>query len=226
MTHQQYCIFDDVSTKRVGSLSMATPHWLDERQARAWRVYLKLNQELYAALEVQLQRDSGLSGADYTVLVPLSTASDGVLRTRELGTEIGWDRSRLSHQISRMERRGLVAREECSEDGRGSMVRLTDAGRSAIEGAARACRDRPSLLLRSPVGRGARHTHCGLRTSPRRVWRDPACDCDATGPARHRGQRCTWADSFTAAAARSARTTRSRWTNRTTTAMTTRTAAT
>ena len=59
-----------------------------------------------------------------------------MLRTRELGTEIGWDRSRLSHQISRMERRGLVAREECSEDGRGSMVRLTDTGRSAIEGAA------------------------------------------------------------------------------------------
>jgi DNA-binding MarR family transcriptional regulator len=90
----------------------------------------------YATLEVQLQRDSGLSGADYTVLVPLSTASAGVLRTRELGTEIGWDRSRLSHQISRMERRGLVAREECSEDGRGSRVRLTDTGRSAIEGAA------------------------------------------------------------------------------------------
>jgi DNA-binding MarR family transcriptional regulator len=115
---------------------MATVQWLDERQARAWQAYLKLNQELYAALEVQLQRDSGLSGADYTVLVPLSTASAGVLRTRELGAEIGWDRSRLSHQISRMERRGLVAREECVEDGRGSMVRLTDAGRSAIEGAA------------------------------------------------------------------------------------------
>src|ERR1039457_6367695 len=114
---------------------MATPQWLDERQARAWQAYLKLNQELYATLEVQLQRDSGLSGAGYTVLAPLSTAAGGVLRTRELGTEIGWDRSRLSHQISRMERRGLVAREECSEDGRGSMVRLTDTGRSGIEGA-------------------------------------------------------------------------------------------
>jgi DNA-binding MarR family transcriptional regulator len=136
MTYQHYCIFDDVSTKRVGWRIMATPQWLDQRQAHAWQAYLTLNQELYASLEVQLQRDSGLSGADYTVLVPLSTASAGVLRTRELGTEIGWDRSRLSHQISRMERRGLVAREECSEDGRGSMVRLTDTGRSAIEGAA------------------------------------------------------------------------------------------
>jgi DNA-binding MarR family transcriptional regulator len=136
LTYQHYSIFDDVSTKRVGWPFMATAQWLDERQARAWQAYLKLNQELYAALEVQLQRDSSLSGADYTVLVPLSTASAGVIRTRELGTEIGWDRSRLSHQISRMERRGLVAREECVEDGRGSMVRLTDAGRSAIEGAA------------------------------------------------------------------------------------------
>jgi DNA-binding MarR family transcriptional regulator len=115
---------------------VVTPPWLDERQSRAWEAYLKLNRELFSVLEVQLQRDAGLSGADYTVLVPLSAASPGLLRTRELGTEIGWDRSRLSHQISRMERRGLVAREECSEDGRGSMVRLTDAGRSAIEGAA------------------------------------------------------------------------------------------
>jgi DNA-binding MarR family transcriptional regulator len=115
---------------------VATPQWLDERQSRAWDAYLKLNRELFSALEIQLQRDASLSGADYTVLVPLSAASAGLLRTRELGTEIGWDRSRLSHQISRMERRGLVAREECSEDGRGSMVRLTDTGRSAIEGAA------------------------------------------------------------------------------------------
>src|SRR5207237_1725335 len=81
-------------------------------------------------------RDSGLSGADYRVLVPLSEEPSGVVRARELGSEIGWDRSRLSHHISRMEKRGLVAREECSEDARGLMVRLTDAGREAIEGAA------------------------------------------------------------------------------------------
>jgi len=57
----------------------------------------------------------------------------GVLRARELGTEIGWDRSRLSHHVSRMEERGLVSREECSEDARGTMVRLTDAGPRTIE---------------------------------------------------------------------------------------------
>ena len=115
---------------------MAKPRWLDDRQAHVWRAYLDMNQNLYAALENLLTRDSGLSGADYSVLVPLSEEPGGVLRARELGTQIGWDRSRLSHHITRMEKRGLVAREECAEDGRGLMVRLTPAGRRAIEGAA------------------------------------------------------------------------------------------
>ena len=53
------------------------------------------------------------------MLHPLSEAPGGLLRARELGTEIGWDRSRLSHHLTRMEKRGLVAREECAEDGRG-----------------------------------------------------------------------------------------------------------
>ena len=115
---------------------MAKPRWLDEREARLWRTWLRLNQELPSVLEEQISRDAGLSGADYAVLVPLSESPDGMLRARELGREILWDRSRLSHHISRMEKRGLVAREECAEDGRGAMVRLTDAGRAAIEGAA------------------------------------------------------------------------------------------
>ena len=76
-----------------------------------WQAYLHMNQHLYAALEDQLAREGGVSGADYKVLVPLSEEPAGVLRARELGAEIGWDRSRLSHHISRMEKRGLVTRE-------------------------------------------------------------------------------------------------------------------
>src|SRR5256885_15470824 len=115
---------------------MAKPRWLDERQQRVWQGYLHLNQDLIAVLEQQLTRDSGLSGADYRVLVPLSEAPDGLLRARDLGADIGWDRSRLSHHLSRMENRGLIIREECAEDARGLMVRLTKAGRRAIEEAA------------------------------------------------------------------------------------------
>ena len=115
---------------------MAKPRWLDGRQQEVWQAYLKMNQQLFSVLEQELVRDSGLSASDYMVLHPLSQAPDGLLRARELGAEIGWDRSRLSHHISRMEKRGLVTREECVEDGRGLMVRLTKAGRKAIEGAA------------------------------------------------------------------------------------------
>jgi DNA-binding MarR family transcriptional regulator len=112
------------------------PRWLDERQQQVWQAYLHLNQHLYAFLGQELVRDSGLSGADCQVLHPLSEAPGDLLRARELGTEIGWDRSRLSHHLTRMEKRGLVAREECVEDGRGLMVRLTGRGRKAIEQAA------------------------------------------------------------------------------------------
>lgn len=115
---------------------MAKPRWLDDRQQHVWQAYLHANQDLYAFLEQQLTRESGLSGADYKVLHPLSEAPDGLLRARDLGIEIGWDRSRLSHHLSRMEKRGLVVREECAEDARGLMVRLSKAGRLAIEAAA------------------------------------------------------------------------------------------
>ena len=88
------------------------------------------------ALQEQLLRDAGLSGSEYVVLVALSHAPGGVLRARELGTELDWDRSRLSHLVRRMEKRGLVSREECTDDARGSMVRLTRAGRTAVDEAA------------------------------------------------------------------------------------------
>jgi len=125
-----------IRQQRCYGRGVAKTRWLDDRQQHVWQAYLHLNQHLYATLEDQLVRDAGLSGADYKVLHPLSESPGGVLRARELGTEIGWDRSRLSHHITRMEKRGLVVREECAEDGRGLMVRLTDTGRTAIQAAA------------------------------------------------------------------------------------------
>jgi DNA-binding MarR family transcriptional regulator len=135
MTCPQYPLIDDTSTMLYRS-DVTKPRWLDARQAHVWQGYLHMNQQLFATLEEQLMRDAGLSGSDYKVLVPLSGAPDGVLRARELCTEIGWDRSRLSHHISRMEKRGLVVREDCADDARGLMIRLTDAGRKAIQDAA------------------------------------------------------------------------------------------
>jgi DNA-binding MarR family transcriptional regulator len=115
---------------------VAEPRWLDQREAHLWQAYRDLQRELRNALDRQLVHDAGLSGAEYALLVPLSEASGGRLRARDLGAMVGWDRSRISHQLSRMEHRGLVSRERCPDDARGSIVRLTPAGRSAIEAAA------------------------------------------------------------------------------------------
>ena len=116
--------------------AMGKPRWLNERQQHLWHGYRHVNQDLFAVLDQHLARESGLSGADYKVLHELSIAPDGLLRARDLGYDIGWDRSRLSHHLHRMEKRGFVSREECAEDARGLMVRLTKAGRRAIEKAA------------------------------------------------------------------------------------------
>ncbi|MFE7268679.1 MarR family winged helix-turn-helix transcriptional regulator [Streptomyces sp. NPDC057592] len=115
---------------------MNEPRWLDSREAAVWKKYRDLQRQLQSSLDRQLARDSVLSGADYAVLAPLSESPDDVLRARDLQAELGWERSRLSHQISRMEKRGMVAREPCEDDARGSMVRMTAQGRAAIEGAA------------------------------------------------------------------------------------------
>jgi DNA-binding MarR family transcriptional regulator len=112
------------------------PRWLDELEARAWRGYTRMRVELEAALSRELSRHSGLSHADYAVLVELSEDEEGRLRAFQLGRALRWEKSRLSHHLKRMEARGLVRREECAEDSRGSEVVLTAEGRKVIEQAA------------------------------------------------------------------------------------------
>jgi DNA-binding MarR family transcriptional regulator len=113
-----------------------TTRWLDEGEQRAWRAFLRMHAQLAARLARELQTDSGLSDADYGVLVELSEAPDGRLRPYELQHRLIWEQSRLSHHLARMQRRGHVRREECPADGRGAFVVLTEAGRAAIEAAA------------------------------------------------------------------------------------------
>lgn len=115
---------------------MTDVRWLDEREARAWRRFQRMHTQLSARLDRHLVQDAGMSSADYAVLVGLSEAPQGRLRAFELGAELQWEKSRLSHQLRRMEQRGLVRREECPSDARGLIVVLTPAGRAAIEEAA------------------------------------------------------------------------------------------
>lgn len=109
--------------------------WLDAREQAAWRSYLDMARKLDATIESQLL-EHGLSHPDYAVLAPLSEAPQQVVRARDLARMLGWDRSRLSHHLSRMEKRGLIVRRPCDTDARGTMVKLTRAGRKAVESTA------------------------------------------------------------------------------------------
>jgi DNA-binding MarR family transcriptional regulator len=113
-----------------------TGRWLTPEQQRVWRRYLAVGRLLPARLERELHASSGLSGPEYEVLVNLSETPGGRLRPYQLGEAMQWEQSRLSHQLTRMQRRGLVVREDCAKDGRGAHVVLTRAGRTAIESAA------------------------------------------------------------------------------------------
>ncbi|MDG4667437.1 MarR family winged helix-turn-helix transcriptional regulator [Mycobacterium sp. 236(2023)] len=108
--------------------------WLTDEQQRIWRDYLALTSRLHTAMHRQLQQDCELSLSDYDVLVALSER--GPMRINELGELIGWEQSRLSHQLRRMRGRGLVEREGDDDDRRGATVALTDAGLAAVQTAA------------------------------------------------------------------------------------------
>ncbi|MDT5054574.1 MAG: hypothetical protein QOF66_2940 [Mycobacterium sp.] len=108
--------------------------WLTEEQQQIWRGYLTLVSRLQTAMHRQLQQDCGLSLSDYDVLVALSER--GPQRINELGEVLGWEQSRLSHQLRRMRGRGLVQRHGSGDDRRGATVELTDGGRAALDTAA------------------------------------------------------------------------------------------
>lgn len=95
-----------------------------------------MHAQLMARLHRQLQNDSGLSLADFDVLVQLTDRPDPRMRVGELGQALQWEKSRLSHHVARMQRRGLVLREDCPDDARGAYIVLTEQGRTAIEQAA------------------------------------------------------------------------------------------
>lgn len=110
--------------------------WLTDSEQLLWRRWLAVNRDLLATLNRSLEHRSGISLADYEVLVRLSEDGNEELRAAALADALGWGRSRLSHQLRRMEAAGLITRRTCQDDGRGSLVGLTARGRRCIEDAA------------------------------------------------------------------------------------------
>jgi DNA-binding MarR family transcriptional regulator len=110
--------------------------WLDAEQQAAWRAVVHLFTKLPPALESDLQSTAGLTLYEYTVLALLSEADASTLQMSELAAGTFSSLSRLSHVVSRLERRGWVTRQACPGDGRATQAVLTESGLAKVAGAA------------------------------------------------------------------------------------------
>jgi DNA-binding MarR family transcriptional regulator len=111
------------------------PNWLNAREERAWAAFIHAHDQIEVHLNRRLQ-ETGLSGADYSVLAALSAVDGDRMAAHALCKVLGWEKSRLSHQLRRMEKDGLISREPNPADARSTLVCLLSAGRAAIEKAA------------------------------------------------------------------------------------------
>jgi DNA-binding MarR family transcriptional regulator len=120
----------------------------------AWRSFFSMRRQLDQALSSRLQRDSAVSIAEYEVLLALHEAPEAEVRIKEISARTGWEKSRVSHQVTRLERRKLVTRIDGGTDGRGSWVTLTSAGRRAIGDAIQAHGQAIRQYFFEPLGDG------------------------------------------------------------------------
>lgn len=115
---------------------MAPTRWLSADEQAAWRGLQGMIARLDLEMTRRLSAESDLSLQDYVVLVVLSEQEDDRVRVSDLADLVAWERSRLSHHAARMESRGLVKRQRCPSDKRGTFIAITDAGRIALRAAA------------------------------------------------------------------------------------------
>ena len=115
---------------------MASSPWLTPSQQRTWLNYMRVYHRLEYEMNSHLQAELGMSLGDYTVMNALSAAEDHRMPLTKLATTIGWERSRLSHHLQRMSRRGIVERTQSVVDRRVTDAVLTEAGWEQLKTAA------------------------------------------------------------------------------------------
>ncbi|WP_036554247.1 MarR family winged helix-turn-helix transcriptional regulator [Nocardiopsis sp. CNT312] len=131
---------------------MGSGVWLDADEQRVWRGFLRANAALYGALERDLRSRCGISLVEYGILVHLSEADGRRLRMHTLARCVIVSKSRLSHQVARLEAAGYVRRIHCSEDRRGLWAVLTGEGLDLLERAAPGHAALVRRLLFAPLG--------------------------------------------------------------------------
>ena len=120
---------------------------VDDFETTAWRGFQRMAVGMATRLNRRLTSESGISLPDYEVLSSLAGSETGTLRAFELGADLQWEKSRLSHHLKRMESRGLVNRRVCESDGRGLWVSITDQGQTVYDDASRAHGDLVDTLM-------------------------------------------------------------------------------
>ena len=113
-----------------------SPRWLNAEERRAWLAFITTANMLNRRLDQQLTRDDGLSHLQYEILVRLGDTPEHELRMTELAAAMLNSKSKLTYQIDRLEKSGLVRRRTSSGDMRAIYAVLTDAGREKLHDAA------------------------------------------------------------------------------------------
>ncbi|MFE5142339.1 MarR family winged helix-turn-helix transcriptional regulator [Streptomyces fagopyri] len=108
---------------------------LEPEEWEFWDTWMRAQRLLTRELERGLQRDCDVSKAEFSVLVTLLQAAGRDMRVGELSESLDWDKSRVSHQLTRMEKRGFVTRTRYGADGRRAGIGLTTEGRRAAQSA-------------------------------------------------------------------------------------------
>ncbi|OBJ39699.1 MarR family transcriptional regulator [Mycolicibacterium mucogenicum] len=122
-------------TRNEWAAGLPSVDWLDGTQERAWQGQVIVMGLVFAQIERELIEESGLSFVDYRVLITLADASGMHLAMSQLAASLGWSPSRTSHQVKRMEARGLVERITSTADKRSADAYLTDIGLDALKAA-------------------------------------------------------------------------------------------
>ncbi|NNN37037.1 MarR family transcriptional regulator [Streptomyces sp. S3(2020)] len=113
-----------------------TTRWLTPKEQRAWRAFIAASHLLEDAIDRQLQQDAGMPHLYYSILATLSETPERRLRMTDLAEGLKITRPRLTYAVTRLEKDGLVRRESCRWDKRGSIAVLTDEGMAEVERAA------------------------------------------------------------------------------------------
>jgi DNA-binding MarR family transcriptional regulator len=118
------------------NVNTSGPRWLTAEEQAAWRAFLGACQELFGAVEAQLQHEEGMPHTYYEILVRLSETPGRALRMSQLAEASASSKSRVSHAVARLEERGWVRRVDCPTDRRGQIAELTADGYAALSAAA------------------------------------------------------------------------------------------